>query len=168
MSQEQIQPATPRASRLARWRSLAWDERRWLLLCLLLLPLMRLALRWFGLRRTQLWLEQRYPEVADSAPDAQQLAKVQARAHLAAIAGRRGPIAATCLPQALLIYASLRRMGLRPLLQIGMRKQGERFDAHAWVELGGQALGQASLEHRAFAGLHAAGPAGSAVEPPHR
>jgi hypothetical protein len=32
----------------------------------------------------------------------------------------------------------LEKEGLHPALKIGVRKQGATFDAHAWVEYGGQ------------------------------
>ena len=61
-------------------------------------------------------------------------------------------IAATCLRQALLVHWLLRRRGFSPELKLGVRKQADAFDAHAWVELQGVALGQGELTHVPFAG----------------
>ena len=68
-------------------------------------------------------------------------------AQLAQIAGRRGFGRATCLPQALAVYGAIRRRGLTPVIQIGVRKHNGSFEAHAWVELAGIALAQNDLNH---------------------
>ena len=44
----------------------------------------------------------------------------------------------------------LLRRGFAPELKIGVRKQDGAFDAHAWVELQGVALGQSELVHQVF------------------
>ena len=53
---------------------------------------------------------------------------------------RRAPGPATCLAQALVAEALLRRRGARSVLRIGVRKRTEAspgpLDAHAWVECG--------------------------------
>jgi len=79
-----------------------------------------------------------------------ELEYAQRIAELADIAGRRGVIAANCLPQALMVHGLLRRRGLAPQLRIGVRKSESNFDAHAWVELRGVALGQTNLSHIAL------------------
>jgi hypothetical protein len=53
---------------------------------------------------------------------------------------RRAPGPTTCLAQALVADALLRRRGERSALRIGVKKRGaaaaSRLDAHAWVESG--------------------------------
>src|SRR5690242_16197757 len=44
---------------------------------------------------------------------------------------------AQCLPQALAGYCLLRRGGLTPAIALGVARDGERFDAHAWLECDG-------------------------------
>src|SRR5690606_26453267 len=104
------------------------------------LPAIAAALRLFGYVRTRRWLERlsvmRTPRIA-TAVEAQSAFEL---ARLAAIAGRRGPLAANCLPQSLLLYFLLRRRGFAPTLKIGVRKQEAALDAHAWVELDGHSL----------------------------
>ena len=56
-------------------------------------------------------------------------------AQLAAIAGRHGAVAATCLRQSLLVYGWLRWRGLDPKLLLGIMPENGSFQAHAWVEL---------------------------------
>jgi hypothetical protein len=107
----------------------------------LLLPLVDLSLRGAGLRRTQRLLgvdeDAAAPTVTPAAA-----ASAQRLAQLAAIAGRHGLYANTCLRQALAVQWWLRRRGLPSQLRIGARRNGETLDAHAWVELGGTPLAQ--------------------------
>ena len=44
----------------------------------------------------------------------------------------------------------LRRRGMNPELRIGARKEAERFEAHAWVELDGAVLDCGGSEHLHF------------------
>jgi len=47
----------------------------------------------------------------------------------------------TCLAKALVVSSLLRRRGLAAQLVVGVSKAGTRLEGHAWVELGGAALG---------------------------
>lgn len=135
----------------AAWRrfvTLDWRERRLLLVLLLALPVLRVALARLGYTRTRAAIERwtdRYPKRTPSRRD---METAESLAELAKIAGRRAPLAATCLPQALAVHAVLRRRGLDPELRIGVRKADERFEAHAWVELAGWPLAQPGLDHQ--------------------
>jgi hypothetical protein len=55
-----------------------------------------------------------------------------------------------CLEQSLVLWWLLRRRGIDAVLRIGARKESDRFEAHAWVELDSQVLNDASAEHRHF------------------
>jgi hypothetical protein len=57
---------------------------------------------------------------------------------------------ANCLEQSLVLWWLLRRRGIDAELRIGGRKESDRFEAHAWVELDSQVLNDASAEHRHF------------------
>ena len=46
------------------------------------------------------------------------------------------PIDATCLRESLVLYALLRRRGGRPKLCVGVKKDGVKLAAHAWIECG--------------------------------
>ena len=113
-------------------------------------PAISLALRLRGYRRSQQWLERhsQLPHPRRATP--QELASAQRTAELAAIAGRRGPVATTCLRQALAIYWVLRRRGLQPQVRFGVDRIGATPDMHAWVELDGVPLAQPQLRHAAF------------------
>jgi hypothetical protein len=56
----------------------------------------------------------------------------------------------TCLEESLTLWYLLRRQGVAACLRIGVRKEGGIFEAHAWVELGGEALNQDGAMHRHY------------------
>jgi len=138
--------------RLRGWQALSGRERLHLVLMTGLgLPLAAAAIRLFGYVRTRHWVELWSPAAGSQPTLGHDVEQAQRLAELANIAGRHGPITATCLRQALLLYWLLRRRGLAPELKIGVRRQGDLLDAHAWVELDGHALGQMSVRHSPFA-----------------
>jgi hypothetical protein len=49
------------------------------------------------------------------------------------------------------LWWMLRREGVEGELHIGARKQGTRFEAHAWVELDGQVLNDGEEVHQHYA-----------------
>jgi len=120
---------------------------------MLLLPPVHLALALFRFQRVRDWLDRNAMrrEPIECTPEA--LADAQRLAELAAIAGRRGAVEASCLRQSLVVWWWLRRRGLSPQLRIGTLGSGDTFTAHAWVELDGVALAQPDLQHRAFDGI---------------
>lgn len=139
--------------KLARWRrwwELPRSERGMLLAMMLALPLLSAALRFFGYARVRRWIDAATDRNALPAR-ASDLAKGERLAQLAAIAGRNGPIPATCLRQSLLVHGLLRRRGLRPEFKIGVKGGDRTPDMHAWVVLDGRALGEPALSHLAFA-----------------
>ena len=62
------------------------------------------------------------------------------------VAARMGPIRPACLARALALNQLLESRGISgSRLRIGVRLQGGRFDAHAWVEYGGVVVGDDPL-----------------------
>jgi transglutaminase superfamily protein len=57
----------------------------------------------------------------------------------------------TCLEESLTLWYLLRKQGIPACLRIGVRKENEKFEAHAWVELGGEGLNQPEATHRHYA-----------------
>ena len=109
-----------------------------------------MALQLRGYRRTRHWLEHTSRNPAPHAASAEELAAAERIASLAGIAGRRGPVATSCLRQSLAVLWVLRRRGLRPELKFGVDRIGASPDMHAWVELEGVPLAQPHLRHAAF------------------
>ena len=138
------------AGRRNGWRSLTWSDRGQLLRITVALQLIHGALGLFGYQRTHKWLNRHSRHVAAHAASATDLRLAHRLAELTAIAGRHGPLSVTCLRQSLLLYWLLRRRGLQPDLRLGVRKQAEALDAHAWIELDGQPLSPAPIQHQAF------------------
>jgi hypothetical protein len=124
-----------------------------LLQALILLPLNVAGLRVIGYRRwcdlLAWWLPQDPPQksaVKTSSVDAQRIAQ------LVHSASREGLWTGACLESALSVWWLLRRRAFAAELRIGGRKEGDTFEAHAWVELGGTALNddQALQQYVAF------------------
>ncbi|MFC5577722.1 lasso peptide biosynthesis B2 protein [Lysobacter niabensis] len=139
-------------SALRRWWALAPGDRLRLLLLMLVLPLVSLALRSAGYQRTRNLVERLsgHPQPRTASND--DIESALGFAQLAATAGRRGPVEATCLRQALVVYGALRRRGLQPQLKFGVRREGDSIDAHAWVELEQRSLDvNATRPHQPFA-----------------
>lgn len=145
-----------RSRRVRQWRALRVSARLLLLAMLVLLPLLSASLKLLGFGHTKSVLDRITGLRAGRAAVPADLAAGEQWARLAAIAGRRNLIRTTCLRQSLLVYTLLRARRLRPLLKIGVRRQGTLPDMHAWVELDGIALGQATLMHAAFEATGAA------------
>ena len=131
-------------------RHLSAAERVQLAGMVVALPLIHASLRLAGYVRTRRWIERcsRTPSSVEVTREILDSARSTTR--LAAIAGRRGALKSTCLRQSLLVYWLLRRRGLDPELKLGVRKQGDAIDAHAWVELSGTPLDAGPLQHKAF------------------
>jgi len=124
------------AGRLRGWLKLSPQERAQFISLVLALAGVHAALAVFGYVRTRRWLERCSRHAHPRPASESDLAAATRLAELAAIAGRHGLVTATCLRQALLVYTWLRRRGLDPQLQIGVRKDGGELEAHAWVEVG--------------------------------
>jgi hypothetical protein len=97
-----------------------------------LLPVMALRLRLEGLSRVRSRVEH-----ASGARDALAIDRV---ARIVDIAARHAPVRVGCLPRALTLQWLLRRRGVPADLRVGVRKEGDRLDAHAWVEHAGTPL----------------------------
>lgn len=121
----------------AAFRRLEPDDRRLLLRALLGLPAVALALRLLGFRRVSAWAG-RPPNVPPEG--LLQSERAERTAQLVALAARRGPFRATCLPAALTLQALLRRQGISGDLRFGVRRQQDGIAGHAWVEHEGVAL----------------------------
>lgn len=135
---------------LARWRALNGQQRRQLLLLSMALPATGGLIRLFGFKCAAHFCDRLAGRAPLRPTSAQDLGEAESLARLAGIAGRRGPVSVSCLRQALVVRAWLRRRGLDAQLKIGVRRQNEAMDAHAWVELTGVALAQAELGHLPF------------------
>jgi hypothetical protein len=81
---------------------------------------------------------------------ASQREAVELIARMAAAAARNFFFDTNCLEQSLMLWWLLRRRGIAAELRIGARKEFERFEAHAWVEVDSAVLNDSSAEHQDF------------------
>src|SRR5438094_3578113 len=119
---------------------LAPNERGILLLAAVLMPVTALAVRLLGFK---LWaaalvriapMPIRFYRYEDPSPKARRIARLVRAAAL------RGPFKANCLQHSMALWCILRRNDIDSHLRIGARKDGDNFEAHAWVELEGRPL----------------------------
>jgi Transglutaminase-like superfamily len=111
-----------------------------------------LGLRLAGFRRWKTLLAWRgwsATSTADS-PAASQKQIAEAIAQMAAAAARNLFFGTNCLEQSLVLWWLLRRRGIAAKLRIGARKELERFEAHAWVEVHSVVLNDLKAKHRHF------------------
>jgi len=144
--------------RFRRFRALERPARGIFLRAAALLPLVALSLRWRGFKATQATL-QAYLSNANSEQDAgvEKSAAVMT-AHMVNAADRHGLIHPSCLAKSLTLWWLLARQGISSQLRIGTRKEGEKFQAHAWVEHRGAALNEPEEHHQHYAAFDAAFP----------
>jgi hypothetical protein len=119
----------------------------------LTLPLTEIGLRLFGFRRWRELLERfsptTHPRPACSAEWQRETAWRAVRAVRSA--ELHGPAHPNCLERSMTLWWMLRREGVAGELHIGARKEGGKFEAHAWVELGGEVLNDGAEVHQHYA-----------------
>ncbi len=75
----------------------------------------------------------------------------QTISRLVRIAAEHGPYRAMCLEQSLVLHWLLRRQGIDARILFGTRKEDDRTEAHAWVEVDQMSLDEDDDIHRGFA-----------------
>jgi len=117
-----------------------------------MLPLTALTLWLLGFTRTQSMLATLAPIDKHSGPGQKQATVYQAHvtAKMVTVAAQRGPFRASCLPQSLVLWWLLRRQGIDNELRFGVRKNPDRLEAHAWVELSNTVLNDRADVGRRF------------------
>ncbi len=140
---------------MGRWekfRRLSPEERELLIRALFLLPLTAAALRLLGFRRWQAALARLAgaPTPLGDARANSLLENAQLAARMVHAASENGFRRASCLEQSLVLQWLLSRQGIPAQLRIGVRKQQQHFEAHAWVESGGAVLNDGDDAHRHY------------------
>ncbi|HEY9302564.1 MAG TPA: lasso peptide biosynthesis B2 protein [Phormidium sp.] len=149
-------------SAINSWRKLkelSWSELMLLMQVLLLLPLTALGIKCFGFRRFYGGMANlsRWKGGTEAEGQSQLLSNLnfieQARAiaKLVEIASRYGLYKPNCLQKSLLLWWLLQRRGIETELRIGVRKQEEILEAHAWVEYQGCVLNDRNDVDQRFA-----------------
>jgi hypothetical protein len=111
-----------------------------------------LGLRLAGFRRWKNLLTRLTPaaNAAAQQQSAPQREPAELIARMAAAVARNLFFGTNCLEQSLVLWWLLRRRGIAAELRIGARKESQRFEAHAWVEVDSAALNDAVAEHLHF------------------
>ena len=123
---------------------------------LAMLPLVSLSLRLRGFQPTrstlQRTLARRTPQVGSDSLNM----KMVLAAHMVNAADRHGLVHPSCLAKSLTLWWLLGRQGITSRLRIGIRKQNDQLEAHAWVEREGVALNEPEERHHHYAAFDAA------------
>jgi hypothetical protein len=142
--------------RLRRFSALERPAQEVFLRAMALLPLVALSLRWRGFRATQAAL-QRFLSKANPEPAFVLVSKNAAvTAHMVNAADRHGFVHPSCLAKSLTLWWLLGRQGIASHLRIGIRKENEKFEAHAWVECDGAALNEPDEQHHHYSAFDGA------------
>src|SRR5712672_862299 len=149
--------------RLRRFSSLPVDARGIFLRAAVLLPVISISLKMRGFGATQESLLRSFPIAPQTSPqdsihvvDDRKRTELTSRMINAAI--RHVWRASTCLEKSLTLWWLLGRQGIACEMRIGARKQGGKFEAHAWLERDGVAVNEPQQEHRHYAAFDAAFP----------
>ncbi len=141
--------------RLRRFSALERPAQRLLLRAIVLLPLISLSLKLRGFRATQGALQRflsNRREQQDVDAHSQCIAQTAHMVHSAARYGLGNP---SCLEESLTLWWLLGRQGVSSELRIGIKKDKEKFEAHAWVERDGTALNEPEANHHHYAAFDA-------------
>jgi hypothetical protein len=134
---------------LRRFSALDSKARGLFLRAFVALPMISESLRRRGFQATQATLRKRLPPGRPPEPPDHQRISTTVRMVRAAV--RHGLGHPSCLQESMTIWWLLARQGISSELRIGVRKQGERFEAHAWVEREGVALNEPEARHTHYA-----------------
>ena len=122
-----------------RPRAEKWLALHSLLMCLLSV----IALRLIGLARWTRLLRAVSGDRSLLAPSRDEVTIAEAYASVVDMVARNTYWAfVTCLPRSITLWWLLRRRGIATELQVGVRKNGESIEAHAWVVCHGKVIGE--------------------------
>jgi Transglutaminase-like superfamily len=151
---------------LQRYKALDPASRHVFWRAAILLPLVRWSLRLRGYGKTFTSLQSRAQfQAKGTETPTESREEVQVVCHMVRAALRYSIAQYTCLEESLALWYLLRKQGIPACLRIGVRKQKEQFEAHAWVEHGGEALNQDEAMHRHYAAFEQDFPEPPAEQP---
>jgi Transglutaminase-like superfamily len=142
--------------KLRRFSALEWSAQKLFLRAAVLLPMVALSLRWRGFRATQSTLQRSLSNGIPELDLGQAKKQLALTAHMVNAVDRHGPVHPSCLAKSLALWWLLGRQGISSHLRIGIRKENEKFEAHAWVERDGTALNEPEEHHHHYAAFDAA------------
>ena len=135
---------------IRRFSALERPAQGLFLRAVVLLPLISVSLQWRGFRKTKTAL-QHFLTASSGSQNSDAQARAVLTAQMLRAAGRYGIVRPNCLKTSLALWWLLARQGIASDLRVGVRKDGEKFEAHAWVECGGVALNDLETTHPHYA-----------------
>ena len=138
-------------ARLRRFNALPSPAKGLFLRAVLLLPFLTLSLRLRGFRATQRFLQKSLAAANVDLPEEMVKQRVANASRMVLAAAHICPIRSTCLERSLCLWWLLARQKIATQFRIGVKKDGEKFSAHAWVERNGEAIGEPDASHLHFA-----------------
>jgi hypothetical protein len=139
---------------IQRFRALKAPAQGLFLRASVLLPLVSISLKWRGFQQTKALLE-RFLLASSGSENSDAQARAALTARMVAAAGYYGIGNPNCLSVSLALWWLLARQGIASDLRVGVRKEGEKFEAHAWVECAGVTLTEPEAKHQDFAAFNA-------------
>ena len=137
-------------ARLRRFSALPGPAKGLFLRAVVLLPVITVSLRLRGFGPTKRLLQKFIPPGKNS-PRVVAVGLCAWTSRMVLAAARNSPIPSTCLERSLSLWWLLARQGIAAQFRIGVRKDGEKFTAHAWVEREGVAIGEPDASHLHYA-----------------
>jgi len=138
-------------ARLRRFSALPRPAKGLFLRAALLLPFLTLSLRLRGFRSTQRSLLSFLNSLKTASRDVAIESRLAMTSQMVLAAARHSLTHSTCLERSLCLWWLLARQGIATEFRIGVRKDGEKFAAHAWVERDGVAIGEPEAAHLHYA-----------------
>jgi Transglutaminase-like superfamily len=142
--------------KLRRFSSLERGAQKLFLRAMVTLPVVALSLRWRGFRATQVSLQKSISSRISELDPGLATEHLALTAHMVNAADRHGLVHPSCLAKSMALWWLLGRQGISSELRIGIRKENEKFQAHAWVERDGTALNEPEEHHHHYAAFDAA------------
>jgi hypothetical protein len=140
---------------LRRFRALEPAAQMLFLRAAVTLGLVSLSLRLRGFRPTQTMLQKSLSHPLPQIDPDSANRRVRLTARMVNAADRHGPVHPSCLAKSLTLWWLLGRQGIASQLRIGIRKENDRLEAHAWVEREDIALNEPEERHRHYAAFDA-------------
>lgn len=139
---------TPHLADLRRWRALPAIDRRRLIRAALRLLAVDLRLRLRGFASVESSFDRRSVR-----PGGEGESSIALLVRAVDVAARHHLYPMPCVPRALALRSLLAEEGIVTELRIGVRKEGDRLAAHAWIEYRGTPIGESSTVLLRFAPL---------------
>lgn len=147
-----------------RWCRLPPPRRRLFVTALWRLMLVAVSLRVRGFGRTRWWLENRkFSGRRLIARDRERGLDLGTIVWAVAAGAKYSPLGSTCLARSLVLCSLLRDAAVDAQLRFGVRLTGGGWEAHAWVEVGGEVIGDPAEVPRVFKRLEPFGSFGDGV-----